>query len=522
MFKNFTKDHTILLTSVAIFLLLIPLALSVNFMQNDDWVYYKTVSSFMHGNFAIDPYISATFYLQGIFGALFSVVLGLQKLPILTLIFSCLNFYLVATILKKYFGKSYVYSILLAIIIFLNPLQVYSMLGFMTENYFIFFLLMSIYFICEFKKSDKPLKPFILTNLFIVLGYFVRQISLVTLLAFAILLLWERKWKFALYQLGVLIASLLIHFFVIPKRWGFYENSLVVGNLIKPYYINTFVIAVLVYLCAFTLPIVLYCCSSTIKSIFCVKFYKYKILVVVMSVFAVVCIFSKFKVYNLPVGEFYYFENTVVREGFYADDINGTPYNFVGYFKFYKYLEILSKFSVFLVLVIFIVNIPKSINLFSIYIVGYIAVLVFFPVMYDRYLLPLYPVFIFYLLQTSFEFNNSSIVNLYRTVLVLFICLILFYSYNFTMNFLVSERYALEKASILVDTGVKPEDINPTRAWRQTYINRRKNWTYLFSHDILKSKPLLGYSYTLIQQFRVEYPLNFFVNPYIYLYKLKN
>jgi len=64
--------------SLFLFLLLLPPSVKIDFMQNDDWVYYGMVENFMKLDFRLDPLSAPTFYTQGVLGTLFAWVFGLM------------------------------------------------------------------------------------------------------------------------------------------------------------------------------------------------------------------------------------------------------------------------------------------------------------------------------------------------------------------------------------------------------------------------------------------------------------
>src|SRR3972149_7446302 len=105
---HITKDIKILLgISILLFVLTFPLAKNIDFMQNDDWVYYKTTADFMQGVVKLDPYIGPTFYLQGFIGALWGKLFTLQTLPVLTMLLTVFNFFIFAVILNKFFNQNW-------------------------------------------------------------------------------------------------------------------------------------------------------------------------------------------------------------------------------------------------------------------------------------------------------------------------------------------------------------------------------------------------------------------------------
>src|SRR3990167_6132493 len=177
----------IIIIYILIFSLLFPVAKGINYVSNDEWVYYGLVNSFARRNFTLDSYIGATFYLMGFMAVLFSKGFGVQNIPVLTLMVSISSLFV------------------------FNPIFVYSMWGFMTENYFLLFFLISLYFyLASYKHflsggSKEGFMYLNFGNLFSILGYFVRQTSLLTILATAVFLLiyslsLQRKHKFVLLK----------------------------------------------------------------------------------------------------------------------------------------------------------------------------------------------------------------------------------------------------------------------------------------------------------------------------------
>ena len=136
-----SSTQWIFLVSFVLFLSLLPAALYINFYQNDDWVYYKQIEEFLSGNFLLLPQIAPTFYTQGLLGLFSALIFGVSKLPILTLLISVLNFAVFCLILNQNLKKTLVESLIVGSMFFTNLLFVYSMWGFMTENYFLLFIL---------------------------------------------------------------------------------------------------------------------------------------------------------------------------------------------------------------------------------------------------------------------------------------------------------------------------------------------------------------------------------------------
>jgi len=115
---KFRNDYIIWVVGLLLLLLMTPLVSRINFMQNDDWVYYKTVENFLKYDFKLAPMIGSTFFTQGFFGYIFSKIFGLMNLPFLTLAVSVGNFVIISFILNKQVKISILKSILLGLLCF--------------------------------------------------------------------------------------------------------------------------------------------------------------------------------------------------------------------------------------------------------------------------------------------------------------------------------------------------------------------------------------------------------------------
>src|SRR3989344_1094087 len=140
-----TEKNLPLLLAIILFSIFVPLITQINFMQNDDWNRYLSIQNFLNGDFKLLSVTATTFYTQGFIGLFFAKIFGLQGLPILTLFISVANFYILTLMCNKMFQLRLVHSILIGLILFFNPLHFYSILGFMTENYLLFFALLGLY-----------------------------------------------------------------------------------------------------------------------------------------------------------------------------------------------------------------------------------------------------------------------------------------------------------------------------------------------------------------------------------------
>ena len=147
-------------------------------MQNDDWYYYEQVRKFSQGDFTLSSNLAPTFYTQGILGVVFAFIFGLQSLPILTFAISLINIFLFYLILSKILNLPTFQAVITSLIFYLNPLNQYSIFGFMTEQYILLFVLLGFYFFYKYEKSSNS-KHLLLFNISAIMGFFVKQTALV-------------------------------------------------------------------------------------------------------------------------------------------------------------------------------------------------------------------------------------------------------------------------------------------------------------------------------------------------------
>jgi len=148
MQKN--KTITTLMVAVSLFLLLLPLSLKIDF--------------------SLHPWVAPTFYAQGMLALVFAKGFGLSRLPVLTLLVSILNFFLVTEIVRRFLNKSITTSVLAGLLFLFNPVTLYLTWGFMSGHYFLLFCLIAIYLFLEGEKNkDITIRRTLTTSLSIVL-----------------------------------------------------------------------------------------------------------------------------------------------------------------------------------------------------------------------------------------------------------------------------------------------------------------------------------------------------------------
>lgn len=504
-FPKVTFTRCLVFVSVLLFLVLFPLVNKINFYQNDDWVYYQQISNFKQLDFRLLPIIAPTFYLQGFLGLLFTFVFKIEKLPLLTLLVSIGNFVVFSLILRNNLKKSSIESILYGLIFFLNPLHIYSILGFMTENYFIFFLLLAFYF--------SPRKLF-LSNLFGIMAFFVKQVGLCFSAALCVYFLLNKKYKEALYQLLLAVSAFLFYLYIFPRTSEMVEKPTLFTNYFHTSLITSLIVGMSVVLVGFTLPII---CNLVYDQIVRNKSVVKMLLLIITSITFYFYVKAVFEPQRTNIGEFPYFGNTLERMGFFY--LGGTKYNFMGSYDLYNYWNSLSFVALALIVPVLIIYLRKStINPYIVFILVYTAVILMSERLYDRYILVLVPVFILFIADYL-----KKMTAFWKIAYLLFVVFLAFYAYQFSYDFVLGNKYMWDKSREIVEKeGISPKLIEGPNAWKLSNVNLQHNYTYVFSYDDPGVNSELDARFLLVDTYVIAYPLNFFVNPKIYLYKIKD
>lgn len=518
MFKNYTRlyyrcytQNTVIkkfkleIITLFLFLFLLPICLHVTYWQNDEGIFYGNVQRFLSGDLSLHPLTAPTFYTQGFLAVTFSLIFGFSSLPFLTLAVSVGCVYVLSKILSDRFKLCFADTVFYTLLLFFNPLFMYSAFGFMTENYFLLFFLITLYFYLGETKKD-----FTLGNMILFLAYMVRQLALVLPLAFSIFLFLRNRYKKAAIQFGIFILLLVFHFFIAPKTPEMFENDFKFSRLTYFRYTFSFFYIIGIYLASLLLPIF----SSYVVSGF-KKLGKTQI----TTGLGIICIafafcFFYFKPSVVWHDKFFYLINVLQRNGFYTENVHGFKPRFMQYDGLYFIWDLVSK----IILISFAYIIIKKRELISlslITVVLYSGLLLISPKIHDRYLLPLFP------LMVIFFADKIRLEKISRTALVIFVALLGFYSYNFTFDYVLTNEYVWNKSKELVSKDLSdPGEIVSTALWNFTYPSTQKGYTYKFTYDP-PEKEEYSKNHDLIDIAKIRYPLNFWRSQQIYLYRHK-
>lgn len=493
-----------------LFICLLPVSLLVNFYQNDDWCYYMTVERFSLGNFTLHPYVGPTFYLQGFMGMLFSKVFGISHLPVLTLLVACVSLYFFIIILNEFLKIDFKWSLVLGTLFFANPLGVYELWGYMTNHYFMLFLLSAFYLFLKYEKTLEK-KYNVGYSILVFLGLLVRQTALVLPIVVSLHYLLKNKFKLSAFNFSYFVLLYAFYSKLLPLTPRIHEVPLQFQHVLKFDYAYAVIYGSLLIITAYLLPLVLN--AVDFRSIF-VK--KAKVALFIILIVLVFLGFNNlFKPSTISWGEFPYFENVVERAGFYPRGVHGTKYYFAGNFELWKDWDLAAKVTLAIFISYLILHFRKKLNIYSLYLIVYLALMVITETYYDRYIYTVIPIAIFYLLSISDGLKRYT-----KLMLLGYLIGLVFLSYLFSADFILVNRYIWNRSlSLVTEKKVLPEDILGTNAWKLTYRNVPRDYIYNFSYDSTEVNQTYRDDYTLVEFRAINFPLNIFVNPTIYLYE---
>lgn len=458
---NLKSFNPILITALLLFFAILPLIASINFMQNDDWNRYQTVVSFLEGDFRLLEVTATTFYTQGFIGMLFAKFFPFSNLPVLTLFFGCLNFLVFALILKEHLELKTIDTILVGLFLFFNPLHFYSVLGFMTEVYLLFFCLLSIYFYYKFIKYSHS-KDFVFSNIAWVLAFFAKQWGIVFAAASLLGLIFKNKWKYAFYQFLIIILVLGYYYLFFPmtnEMEG--QKSFEFKNFtsIKYIYGNTY--AYFVYLLLFSFPFV----SSWISTTFWRFKHRTKIYFAVSILLISMFLEILFSLTPHAWKQFPLYSNVFTEKGFFLDILKGESLPNI----YSPFIQLFDEIGlVLLSACLFIFAIKRELfkrllkyETFAIFI-GLFLILGT-PFVFDRYLLVLVPLVFLYFIKL-----NDLKINLRLLILVLIIQM--FISLDFGIEFVNRNNLIWGNSNKIAEAqNISKNQILSTHAWNHLY-----------------------------------------------------
>ena len=318
-----------------------------------------------------------------------------------------------------------------------------------------------------------------------------------------------KKFKIqSIYLLGIV----LFYLFIFPKTSEMQSKNFNFENILAVDYLFSLSYGILIYLAFFTFPLIL----VSFKKYFMENLKNIKAILLIMVIAISTYVFSNlfFKPSLLAWQEFPYFENVIERTGFLPRTLSGTKYQFKFNFVYWKYADVVSKLAVVLSLTLTLLSLKKSINVYSISIIGFIVLMFFVSPFFDRYVLYALPLSILFL--CLFLSDNYFT----KIVLIIFVAYQSFFSYFLLKDFVLSHNYIWKK-SLEISQEIDPSEIKGSGGWKNTYGLNFNDPKYIFTYDSPAKNPDLKNNYNLLETKKIEFIGNLFINSEIYLYQKK-
>ena len=392
----------------------------------------------------------------------------------------------------------------------------------MTENYTLFFILLSISFFLSYEKSSKA-KDFVLFDLGGLLAFFSKQNGIIIQVASIPYFIFKKKYKEALIQVLFIASTFGYYYFLFPRTDEMSDKDFLLENILNGHYSYSLVYGIILTVSAFILPVLI---NFVLTSYLDIK--KNIKLIAVLLISSALCFIFLNKWFTpgkISWEEFPYFENTFERTGFFPRSISGTKYQFKFNYDLYRYWDLVSKIFLSLSIPCIFLYRKKIINIYSISILGYVLLMVFVKIFFDRYMLPLIPLsilFFLYIRPPEVDLPNVwNKLSLFFTVsAVFFVLFTVVLSTQMAADFVLTNNYIWGESQRLVESGVSPENIKATMAWEKVY-GLNPTHEYFFTFDSYVKSPELMITYSLIEERKINFMGNIFIDPVVYLYRLK-
>lgn len=196
-----------------------------NYAVGDDFFYLTQIKAFNEGYFTKSALIGPAFILQGFMGLIWSHVFGLNyfTLRILTILVSLLSLFFLDLILKN-IGFNKEYRLITLLLVTFNIYFYANSLNFMTENYFILFLFISLHFFIKFMDSAGSC-DLIASGSFAGLSIMVRQFGVILLPVYLVIYFIKTGSKSKLNLNILLLVAPLITIGACGLLWPKYVSS---------------------------------------------------------------------------------------------------------------------------------------------------------------------------------------------------------------------------------------------------------------------------------------------------------
>ncbi len=441
---RFYKRNSFILVLASYFVLVFIIGLSGEFPINDDWIFKRQVDAFQAGVKPLSELIDPSFIFQGGLGFAWAEIFSadfadLRRLTIIHYVIFMLGVYKLLGVLKSSDSIRFLTFITLGF----NPLIFFSSFTFMTEVYFLSYLVWAVYFYLRYfdsKKLGYLALALILTSLTIL----IRQIGVLLFLSYVgievynlVILRAKVTAKTILgVVLGVVVVLVTIYFWSTWPKVVKPDSTDFLKGLISPEKLISRlkdVWMILPYFGYFLLPLSFYTFIRLESS-------KAKFRIMALSVIPAILLY-KFDVF--PLGNVFYLENLLTKPNFQLNlsIFDNVPYKILlayltslglVYLFYYLYKHtILSLSRVRLTTVQLYLLTSSLLMLASVFISSDF---------YDRYLLPFIVLFVLFI-GTLFEKSLHVIKTKYSKLpITLIVLLFVFSTFALTHEYIVQTR----------------------------------------------------------------------------------
>ena len=194
-----------------------------NFSINDDFYYLAQVKAFSLGIFTKSALVSPTFILQAFMGFIWSKIFGLTyvSLRILTILVTLICILVLDRIYSFLNIKQNIKAVSLLLIVFIPYLYV-SSLTFMTENYFLLFVLLSLHYFLRYCRSHK-MKQLFFASVMGGLSIMIRQYGIVLIITYLLVYIISKRCDFEKRELATILLPFLT-FGILGIYWPKYYS----------------------------------------------------------------------------------------------------------------------------------------------------------------------------------------------------------------------------------------------------------------------------------------------------------
>jgi hypothetical protein len=220
----FFKKHLNIFILLIIFLIVESIINPVGeFCLNDDWAYAASVKTLLSkGVFEIGSWPAMTLYAHVLWGLVFVKLFGFS-FTVLRFSILVLSFVTLCITEKLFFriSKNNIYSLVVALLLFFNPLFLSLSNSYMTDISFLCFFLLSIYSFYLFCINEQ-FKYLIIGFSISLVTIFIRQLGIVIPLGFVLVTffmsLYEKKWKKTMFISSLFFVAILTVLFLFEKH----------------------------------------------------------------------------------------------------------------------------------------------------------------------------------------------------------------------------------------------------------------------------------------------------------------